>query len=60
MLTSHPNDKETYADAIAIGAREVVPGPVNMGEFQFREPSIRSDRRSETTCNRGKNSNSDC
>ena len=33
MLISHPDDKEAYADAIAIGAREVVPGPVNMGEF---------------------------
>jgi twitching motility two-component system response regulator PilH len=32
---AHPDDKEAHADAIAIGAREVVPGPVNMGEFQF-------------------------
>ena len=36
ILISHPDDKEAYADAIAIGAREVVPGPVRMGEFQFR------------------------
>jgi DNA-binding response OmpR family regulator len=36
IMISHPDDKEAYADAIAVGAREIVLGPVNMGEFQFR------------------------
>lgn len=36
FLVSHPDDKEAYADAITVGAREVIPGLVNMGEFQFR------------------------
>jgi len=36
IMISHPDDKEAYADAIAVGAREIVLGPVSVGEFQFR------------------------
>ncbi len=36
ILIGHPDDPTAYAGAIDLGARDVIPGPVQMGELQYR------------------------
>ncbi|MCH7734146.1 MAG: response regulator transcription factor [Chloroflexi bacterium] len=36
ILIGHPDDPAAYAGAINLGARDVVSGPVQMGELQYR------------------------
>ena len=36
ILIGHPDDPEAYAGAINLGARDVIAGPVQMGELQYR------------------------
>ncbi len=36
IAISHPKDKNGYADALTLGVRDVIKGPVQMGELQFR------------------------
>lgn len=36
ILIGHPDDPEAYAGAINLGARDVISGPVQMGELQYR------------------------
>jgi PleD family two-component response regulator len=36
IVISHPKEKNVYADAFKLGARDVLKGPVQMGELQHR------------------------
>ena len=36
IAISHPKDKNGYADALTLGVRDVIKGPVQMGELQYR------------------------
>ncbi len=36
ILISHPDDPDAYAGAMNLGARDVIAGPVQMGELQYR------------------------
>ncbi len=36
IAISHPKDKNAYADALTLGVRDVIKGPVQMGELQYR------------------------
>ncbi len=36
ILIGHPDDPTAYAGAIDLGARDVIPGPVQMGDLQHR------------------------
>ncbi len=36
ILIGHPDDPDAYAGAMNLGARDVIAGPVQMGELQFR------------------------
>jgi DNA-binding response OmpR family regulator len=36
IAISHPKDKDAYADALTLGVRDVLKGPVQMGDLQYR------------------------
>ena len=36
IAISHPKEKNAYADALTLGVRDILKGPVQMGELQFR------------------------
>ena len=51
ILIGHPDDPNAYAGAMDLGARDVIPGPAQMGELQYRigrayEAAVARQRRS--------------